>query len=430
MGIGILHQPKFLYDKERKNMKLLKHWKPLLSSAILCGFTASTLAASKTSTAYQDWKQSDSPWGSKKIGDTGTMAAWGCKITSIAILMVHSGVKKESNFNPGTLLDYFDKKGLITHSSLSEYDGNLHDNAISKANSPNFYYAGSNNYLRSSFSSIYSDINKLLKQGYFVEVRVKNNNHSVAVNYCSNGEVYIMDPGYNVNTLRHYDGGIFCCNYYKAVKSNDDMTPVNYNFPTHIRQGKAFSISGVIKSTVSNISSLTVGIYTETNTAKCTKTVRPNTKSFDLSKINSYILFNKLSIGTYYYRVTATNKTKTKKVINRKFTVLPSPNPPDDLSITAYNYPTELKKGQAYSIRGSIKSVVSNIKMVTVCVCNTNETYKTEKTVNPNRKIYSLTSIAPYICFDKLSPGDYYYKITVANSSKNEVIVNVKFKIS
>ncbi len=52
--------------------------------------------------------------GNKTLGSCGnTMAEIGCAVTSIAILVVHSGSKSESSFNPGTLCDYLSKKRRI-----------------------------------------------------------------------------------------------------------------------------------------------------------------------------------------------------------------------------------------------------------------------------------------------------------------------------
>ena len=53
------------------------------------------------STDYTTWRQGDSAWGNTALGDLHTMAGSGCLVTSIAILMCHSGAYDPSTFNPG-----------------------------------------------------------------------------------------------------------------------------------------------------------------------------------------------------------------------------------------------------------------------------------------------------------------------------------------
>lgn len=378
--------------------------------------------------SYQDWKQYDSRWGSKTLGDNGTMSSWGCKITSLAILMVHAGVENESTFNPGVLRDRYENAGYITHSSSISADGNLCSGATSQSFSPKFYYVDSHYYPTESFATIRSDISSLLNSGYYVEVRVKNNGHSVAVNYCSSSEVYIMDPGYSGRTtLSYYDGGIYCINYYKAVKSTvaDTLSASGYNYPTTLTPGQAFSIYGTVTSGSSNIKSLTAGVYTTGGTLKTGKTVYPNTRTYSLANVDPYVYFNNLTAGTYVYKVTATNSSTTATVINRTFTVKG-----DTITASGYNYPTSLKKGQAYSIYGTVTSSVSNIKSLTCGVYTTGGTLKTGKTVSPNAKSYSLANVDAYVYFNNLAAGTYDYKVIATNSAGTTTVINKRFTVS
>lgn len=409
-------------------MKLLKKSKAILSLVLICTFLVAFLPAQTASaSSYQDWKQSDSRWGSLTLGNNGTMSSWGCKITSIAILMVHSGVENESTFNPGTLRNRYENTGYITHSSSISADGNLLDAATTQTNSPNFYKVGSKDFSTTAFSGIYSTISSLLNQGYYVEVRVKNNGHSVAVNYCSNNEVYIMDPGYTGRTtLSYYDGGIACCYYYKAKSSStaDTITASGYNYPTSLSTGSAYSIYGTVTSAVSNIKSLTAGVYTTSGTLKTGKTVTPNAKSYNLKNVDAYIYFNNLSAGTYYYKVTATNSTTTTTVINKKFTV-----GSDTITASGYNYPTSITKGSAFSVYGTVTSAISNITSLTAGVYNTSGTLVTGKTVTPNAKSYSIKNVDAYIYFNNLSTGTYYYKVIAKNSTGTTTVINKQFTV-
>ncbi|WP_273326539.1 hypothetical protein [Vallitalea guaymasensis] len=214
--------------------------KILCSLLILTTFMGMSLGATNiTSNAYgnyKTWKQYDSRWTDKKVGDNGTMGAWGCKITSLAILMVHAGVENESNFNPGTLVDRYENAGFISHHSDINLDGNLSSSATTQSNSPNFYQVGRKDFTYSSFTSIHKQIRDLLNDGYYVEVRVNNNGHSIAVDYCSSSEVYIMDPGYSKTKLSQWNGSISCAYYYKAKGSS--QSNINVTYQVHENVGK------------------------------------------------------------------------------------------------------------------------------------------------------------------------------------------------
>ncbi len=412
-------------------MKKISFFKHFIAMLTICSFLVVMLPTTVTKAAsYENWKQYDSAWGSKPLGNNGTMASWGCKITSIAILMVHSGAESESNFNPGILRDRYENAGYISHSSSISADGNLLSGATSQSFQPNFYYVGSKDYNPTPFSQICPSIKSLLNQGYYVEVRVKNNGHSVAVKSATDNEVYIMDPGYNRTTLSSYDGGISSCNYYRANKvntpQNDSIVSSGLNYPSTLKVGQAFSVTGTVTSSASNITSLTAGVYSG-NSMVTGKTVYPNARSYNMSGVDPYIYFNNLSAGTYTYRVTATNASGTTQLLNRTFTV---GSTSDVLSASGYNYPTSLRKGQAYSIYGTVTSSSSNIKSLTCGVYTTGGSLVTGKTVYPNAKSYNLKNVDAYVYFNNLGTGTYYYKVTATNSAGSKVVINQRFTVS
>lgn len=289
--------------------------------------------------SYTSWKQNDSEWGSLAVGDNGTMAKWGCKITVIAMLMVKASVEDVSDFNPGVLLERYEKAGYITHSDNISDDGNLYFVATSKANSPQFYLAGTKVVTGSSDDYIQSVISTLLEEGYYIEARVKNNGHSVAVDYCKDDEVYIMDPGYDRTKLSEWSGTVTKLNYYYATPnkevleaaetkscvlekvSKSTFTATNVNYPALLAEGNVFSIYGTVNSTDSVIKSLTVGVYTAAGKLKTGKSVTPKAKSYSIKKVDAYIKFGTLAEGTYYYKIKATNSDGTSTLLNKKFTV-------------------------------------------------------------------------------------------------------------
>ncbi len=107
-----------------------------------------------------------------------------------------------------------------------------------------------------------------------------------------------------------------------SSQSQDRLTLSGGRTIPNIKVGKAVSIRGTIKSATSNITSLTVGVFTSSGNLVTGKTVRPNAKSYDIRQVDMYVNFNLLSPDTYYYRVIATNGSYQNQVISyQQFTV-------------------------------------------------------------------------------------------------------------
>ena len=201
----------------------------------------------------------------------------------------------------------------------------------------------------------------------------------------------------------------------------------------NITAGKSVSIRGTVTSATSNITKLIVGIYREDGTSVTGRTVVPNAKSYDVSKIDPYVKFGGLSAGTYYYKVLVTNATHTNyAVVNQKFTVSDgSTTTADKLSITGGVTIPNIKVGNVVSIRGTVTSASSNLKSVTVGVYDSNNKLVTGKTATPNAKTYNVRNLDAYVSFGDLKAGTYYYKVIASNAANTNVaVVNQKFTVS
>lgn len=97
----------------------------------------------------------------------------------------------------------------------------------------------------------------------------------------------------------------------------------SYNYPVKLSVGASYSVRGVVSS-AAKVTGVTVGVYTKASggTCKTGRSVAPNARSYNVSKLAKYVKFSKLKKGTYYYRITISTTTLKKKVIlNKKFTV-------------------------------------------------------------------------------------------------------------
>ena len=201
----------------------------------------------------------------------------------------------------------------------------------------------------------------------------------------------------------------------------------------NITAGKSVSIRGTVTSATSNITKLIVGIYREDGTSVTGRTVVPNAKSYDVSKIDPYVKFGGLSAGTYYYKVLVTNATHTNyAVVNQKFTVSDgSTTTTDKLSITGGLTIPNIKVGNVVSIRGTVTSASSNLKSVTVGVYDSNNKLVTGKTATPNAKTYNVRNLDAYVSFGDLKAGTYYYRVFATNATTtNFPVVEQKFTVS
>ena len=204
------------------------------------------------------------------------------------------------------------------------------------------------------------------------------------------------------------------------------LSITSYNYPTQFNQGASFSISGTVVSNYT-IKAVTVGIYNTSNVAVNIKSICPASKSYSIANLKSYLKFNTLKPGNYYYKVSATDSKKTAVLLNKAFTVKTVPVA-STLSIASGNYPTTLYHGEMFYAKGTVKSNYT-ISSVIYGVYNSNGKTVTTKSIYPNSKSCLLNTYNYDINFHKLAAGTYYYKVTDKDSQKQSVLIHQKFTV-
>ena len=184
----------------------------------------STYQGKPYSTDYTTWRQGDPAWGQTALGDVHNMAGSGCLVSSIAILMCHAKVYNPASLNPGTLRDWLDAKGFISHSSDRSKDALLSFGRITSKVSPRFFFVNQTFFsVKTPLSDVVSKINDLRGQGYYVIARVKNSGHFVPIAKTISGDAQLYDPGAaSKKLLSEYDGTIGGLIYFKANASGKD----------------------------------------------------------------------------------------------------------------------------------------------------------------------------------------------------------------
>ena len=187
---------------------------------------------------YLSWLQTDPRWASKKLGKSSyTMGDSGCAVTSVAILTVYSNTITDDEYDPGFLCDYLNDNG-----GFDNY-GNLNWNVV-----PGMSHAGRGNFGTHNKETVYTTIKKLMEEGYFVTVCVKNGGHYVAVLAVDsdNMNITMKDPAQNevISLFDKYPAS--SCDSYHYFKGSS--SPIEMAKLTSGRK-----IGNAVSSTVSKI---------------------------------------------------------------------------------------------------------------------------------------------------------------------------------
>ncbi|MBQ9940284.1 MAG: DUF5050 domain-containing protein [Clostridia bacterium] len=168
----------------------------LLSQTIFDSYSPAVLTSYLPDGEYKNWKQYDSRWANIKFPNGETIKQVGCLVTSIAILVVGSGIRDEVEFNPGTFVESLKNNNGFSGASL-------YWSAVERV-IPEFKLYSSWTSLNGTKKEKAQLISSHLEQGRKVVVRAVSNQHWVAVDKVENGKIYICDPGRNVTDLFDY----------------------------------------------------------------------------------------------------------------------------------------------------------------------------------------------------------------------------------
>ena len=177
-------------------MKNIKTHLQKITALLLCIFLlrgAGPAPSVNSADSYRTWTQLNAAWRSIILGKSNnTMAQIGCAVTSLAILIVHSGCRTEENFNPGMLCEYLNANGGLDSSGSITW-------SKSQGLVPEFKFSSYYNIAGTTRAEKAVEIEQKLNVGYYVISCVKNGGHWVAVDYVSGENVYIFDPATTAN---------------------------------------------------------------------------------------------------------------------------------------------------------------------------------------------------------------------------------------
>lgn len=191
-------------------------------------------------------------------------------------------------------------------------------------------------------------------------------------------------------------------------------------------KGTPFTVRGIVSSD-NKVVFVSAGIYSLSGEEIYVKSATPNTQKYDLRNMDAYILFDKLEVGTYLYKVTAKDGSGVEKTLaEQMFNV-------SDIIIDAQpTYPSvTLPKGGGFRVRGTI---YSNYKLKSVSAgiyAASGEPVCVPDTVYPNYTSYNLEALDEALLFSHLDVGDYIYRVTAVDVEGTTVdVIHHKFSVN
>lgn len=122
----------------------------------------------------------------------------------------------------------------------------------------------------------------------------------------------------------------------------DSVTATGVNYPTKVNKGSAFDLKGTIKVT-GKYATVTGYILDESGkeVMRVTDSIKNDTYNIAKGKVNYDLVFNKIPIGTFTYKVVVTGTgVADYTVVDKKFTVVAAPKPTETPKPTATPKPT------------------------------------------------------------------------------------------
>ena len=205
--------------------------------------------------------------------------------------------------------------------------------------------------------------------------------------------------------------------------------------PTTLTVGSSWTVTGTITS---NYNITWIGGYilkSDHSTVVDKYGVKPNKKSYNLkySAVDRNLDFNKLSIGSYYYKITAHDASgKALALIDVPFKVVSKTQTASSLKISGAGNPPTLTQGGSWTATGTITSNYNITWVGGYILASDAKSIVDSSSAKPNTKSYNLKNsvVDRNLDFNKLKPGTYYYKITAHDASgKALTLKNVKFVV-
>ena len=393
--------------------------------SVCCISTTNVFAASQYGTDYRQWSQGASEYPRVK--------AYGCFIVAMAKMIVESGVDVSSSFNPDVFAKWEEDNGHITSLSSS---------------------VGQNNKLG---PQKYAE-QKRKKLTYLGPVEYSDN---TLWNYINNGHYCIVHIGYSGGS-HHY---VFVSNvdsknngeltFYESGKSSISIGAMSKSKLLSRYKNSSITTIYVYEGDMNNVCSHS---YTDPSTELCNKCGEKyqrvensenkkytvNVKSINLRTLPYSKAGN--SNGVSYAGETVTSSANVTNMYGNKWVKITNSkgqtgytsinnlkeyNEPQasSLNINLTKYPSSLKQGSGFGLRGTISSNY-NVKQIKGYIMNGGNTVQsTIDNVNAKSVDVSGIRLNNNLIFNNLGTGNYTLVVEATDSSGRTVSVKKYFDV-
>ncbi len=220
-----------------------------------------------------------------------------------------------------------------------------------------------------------------------------------------------------------------------VLSKPSSITGSGITSPVTITQGHGFAVKGTLKSTY-DIKEVKAGIMNVSSGKfynQYTGVAKPNSKTYDLSRLDSKVAFSKVKAGTYYYTIIAKDSKNKSFTVNKKKFKVVSKESSSKSTLNIKNASTP-EDGRIYGEPFLVKGLVTSnheLKNVQVKVIDTDgDVVKNcNESVNPTGKEYDIRKLDNDVKVSKLKNGRYTYKVIAKDSKTTKTLVNSKFTV-
>lgn len=202
----------------------------------------------------------------------------------------------------------------------------------------------------------------------------------------------------------------------------------NCTYPFLMKRGsKTAGVTGTVRSTTSNITSVVLQIITPDNKAVANAVRSPMAPVFDISTLSGELGFSSLKAGDYIFEVFASDAYGEVRLVSQSFTVTAG----DDMIFVNGNIIGDsLQPGQDFAVRGELIGI-NPIVSVTAAILSEEGRAVYSRTASPNTNRYDVTALDSALKFSELRDGIYTYKVSAVDSEGNaKVFINKRFYVS
>ncbi len=234
---------------------------------------------------------------------------------------------------------------------------------------------------------------------------------------------YVINCGYPYRGWGWQGGRTLTGSSSSATKGEVKKPTINVtSYPKNIKKGSNYGLRGSINANGGSTEVMGYIINSKGKNVQTTKLEKTSSSNFDIrySNVNEQLSFDKLGAGKYTLKITAKN-SKGTTTFEKDFTVEANEagKKPVKPTIDVTSYPTSIKKGSSYGLRGLINANGGSTEVMGYIINSKGKTVQSTKLEKTSSSKFDIryANVNEQLLFNKLSKGTYTLKITAKNSA-------------